>query len=183
MCRFAGVDGGLLGDNSRGKVLDRVKLTTFKLFQLMTDKTASPTAAAIRTQRWVGVLLLSIDFIQSLGILLAADFGWPENVFAWTSYLGLFSEMLPISSRGFFLFSFSIACTFVGISAAVTAYVWISAWRGKYNTIWPLKVLRVLVTTIVTFAFIPLAKVLFQPLDCEGLAQLMEDPELAESGA
>ncbi len=170
----------MLGDGTRGKLADRIQLTTFKLFQLMTDKTTSPTAAAMRTQRWTGILLLSIDFVQILGILLATDFGWPKSAFDWTKYLGIFSELLPLTSKSFFLFSFSVACTFVAISAAVTTYVWISAWKGRYNTIWPLKVLRVLVTTIVTFGFIPLTKVLLQPLDCTGLAVLMGDADLAD---
>ena len=61
------------------------------------------------------------------------------------------------------------------VSAAVTLYAWISTWRGQYNTIWPLRVLRILVTTIVTVGFIPIMRMLMRPLQCDRLAESLHE--------
>ena len=162
---------GLFGDGvARPKLLDRVKLTTFKLFQLMTDKMADQTATKMRSQRLVGYLLLSIDFLQLLALLTSTSMGWPPSAMSWLAFLSFFSDIIPVTSQTIFVLSFCVAMTLVVISAGVTVYVWVSAWQGQYNMIWPLKVLRVLVTTIVTVGFIPLMKVLLRPLSCAQLA-------------
>ena len=70
-----------MGDGGRPKLLDKIRVTTFKLFQLMTDKTEQMTAAAIRGQRMTGYTLLSIDFIQVLALVLSTNMGWPPSSF------------------------------------------------------------------------------------------------------
>ena len=85
-------------------------------------------------------------------------FGWPEGQFAWVKSISMMNMILPDrNNHSTFAAAFVCTACFVWLSIILAAYVGHALHHNKFQMIWPLKVLRWLVTLIKTAGPLPAA--------------------------
>jgi len=144
--------------------IEALKSTLFGLFYVMTEGVLWDNTPAMRRKTF---FIMAIDYLQVQRILTAQRYGWTEattNVVKNTDivYLctSLISQVIPRYSL------FIVASLLVLGTLADTFYAAHLFKTGSIDRMWPLKLLRLLVATMVTTAFSSVIKWLLIPTDC-----------------
>eukprot|EP01138_Halocafeteria_seosinensis_P008226 gb/GECG01008407.1/.p1 GENE.gb/GECG01008407.1/~~gb/GECG01008407.1/.p1 ORF type:complete len:1702 (+),score=231.44 gb/GECG01008407.1/:1-5106(+) len=155
---------------SGNRLKDRVKCVVFRLLKLMTENQKVTTLSKITE-----VILLVIDWLQVVQLLVAPDFGWHEDSFQWVGKVSILRLLLPGQNATSFNIAYGISLVITWMSLLDAFYVSWELMTSNYKSIWPLKALRALVTTVLTAGFIPIMEVLAIPFGCGGMKEFFGD--------
>eukprot|EP01138_Halocafeteria_seosinensis_P012678 gb/GECG01012954.1/.p1 GENE.gb/GECG01012954.1/~~gb/GECG01012954.1/.p1 ORF type:complete len:1762 (+),score=243.47 gb/GECG01012954.1/:1-5286(+) len=151
------------------RIVDRIRSVSFQLLNLMTENKKVSTWTKVAE-----VLLLVADWLQVVAILLAPVYAWDEETFSWVNSVSLSELLLPQRTQAVFNLGYILAIGLSWLCLLNALYVCYSILRNQYKQIWPLKLLRVLVTTLATAGFIPIMTMLAMPFDCDAMQQYFD---------
>lgn len=146
-----------------------VAITSLQLFNMMVEKRKATLFGRI-----VEHVMTALDVFQTVMLLLNAKVAhWPTAPFDWLSGWSFMAMVIPDRSSTLFLTVWIMAVLIVLFSVAVAAFSFRMLLRTSISVLWPLKVLRAVVTTLATAGFIPLTELLLIPLHCGSLQDYM----------
>uniref|UniRef100_A0A7S0Z266 Uncharacterized protein n=1 Tax=Hemiselmis tepida TaxID=464990 RepID=A0A7S0Z266_9CRYP len=144
--------------------VEQLKTTMFGLFYVMTEGTIHENTVWLQRQNY---LIMVVDYLQVQRVICASLYGWTratqdvvkncDIVYVCTT---LISRVLPHYSL------FVLGSLLIMASLLDTVYAAHLFKRGSIDRMWPLKVLRFLVVTMVTIAFSSVIKWLMIPTAC-----------------
>lgn len=160
-------------------MLGRVEETLFQILFVMTEAVGPPSSTAFLKT----VLLFWLDLGQVLRVLASPKYGWSDATYDLIKHVDaifviadLIASVLPRYSLWIF------AALLVSVAFADTAYA-AKIFKGgeKIKTMWPVKLLKFLVVTVVTTLYSSVLKWLLIPIDC--LVSKEESMSVALHGA
>eukprot|EP00741_Cyanophora_paradoxa_P011375 tig00020556_g10988.t1 len=136
----------------------------FPVLYALTEKPANQSSAS----RLLGPVLLIPDFFQLVALNFALDGPtWsPKFIVNWINDLGNFYDGILADSATIFAILFWGSVVLVIIALLDTFTVVILFKRRMYNIIFPVKMLRVLVATLVVGFYLPITQYLLFGVDC-----------------
>uniref|UniRef100_A0A7S1H796 TmcB/TmcC TPR repeats domain-containing protein n=1 Tax=Hemiselmis andersenii TaxID=464988 RepID=A0A7S1H796_HEMAN len=144
--------------------VEMFKSTMFGLFYVMTEGVTWNNTVWLQRQNY---LIMIVDYLQLQRVICARLYGWTQEtqnvikncdiVYVCTT---LISKVLPHYSL------FILGSSLVVVSLLDTFYAAHLFKKGSIDKMWPLKVLRFLVVTMVTIAFSSVIKWLMIPTNC-----------------
>jgi len=145
--------------------LSTVKNSLFGMFYVMTETadSASPTSFAV----YKAMFLVYVDFGQVLRVFSTPIFGWSvatSDVLRYFDLVWLISAQMERAIPRYIFFAFATGLVVTALSDAL--YVCIIFSGGKIQQLWPVKLLKFLVATIVTILFSTLVKWVLIPIEC-----------------
>eukprot|EP00290_Baffinella_frigidus_P054107 CAMPEP_0180344272 /NCGR_PEP_ID=MMETSP0989-20121125/2727_1 /TAXON_ID=697907 /ORGANISM="non described non described, Strain CCMP2293" /LENGTH=1137 /DNA_ID=CAMNT_0022333277 /DNA_START=22 /DNA_END=3432 /DNA_ORIENTATION=- len=144
--------------------MTRIKDVLFGVVYIMTEGLAYDTTKLAERKVY---FLLFVDVLQVLRAMSSAVYGWTaetKQVVSFSDIVFIFSYLVSTAVPRYTLYI--LAMFLVLIAIVVTWYVGKLFESGAINKLWPVKLLRFMVASIVTIYFSSVIKWMLIPIDC-----------------
>lgn len=129
------------------------------------------------------VLLVILDYLQLFSLILSSDPNWNPVFTAWVRDAFTLSRYISeLRSPSAFTALFILCTLMVWVAMLDAAYVSYIFQTNSFDHLWPIRMLRVLVTYLVTVGFIPVVDILVLPTSCSKLSEFVGQELVCDSG-
>mmetsp|Transcript_64872 Transcript_64872/g.159688 ORF Transcript_64872/g.159688 Transcript_64872/m.159688 type:complete len:1424 (+) Transcript_64872:141-4412(+) len=149
------------------RTIAKVKGSLFGLFYVMTEGGGDARDPTLSAWIWT-VFLLYVDVGQVLRVMTSTMYGWSTETAQFIRMFDLVWLVTDIVEKlGVPRFAyFAAAACVVLVALADTVYVAVIFSAGHVQKLWPVKLLKFLVASLVTILFSTLIKLVLIPIEC-----------------
>lgn len=147
---------------------ERIQTSIFSVFHVMGEK----REYSFSTRLWNSLLLFT-DWLQMLSLTWSPLFGWPNDLPLQFSIMDIILGLER--STALFYCGYVVALLICWISLLDAVYVGHAFGTNNHQYLWPVQLLRGIVTLTVTAGFVPLIQLLMLTFDCREMQSWFSD--------